>query len=63
MTLAFLIATKVAGRLAKRYPDVPAADIQQWCEEAEQQFRDARIRTYLPVLIEKIVRDRLDEQP
>ncbi|WP_241010917.1 DUF5994 family protein [Mycobacterium camsae] len=35
--------------------------IRQWCEEAAQQFLDAPVQTFVPILVEHIVRGRLME--
>jgi hypothetical protein len=35
--------------------------ISQWCEEAAQQFEDAPVQTFVPILVEHIVRNRLME--
>ncbi|MDP7703625.1 MULTISPECIES: DUF5994 family protein [unclassified Mycobacterium] len=33
--------------------------IRQWCEQAAQQFIDAPVQTFVPILVEHIVRGRL----
>ncbi len=35
--------------------------IRQWCEEAAQQFEEAPVQTFVPILVEHIVRNRLME--
>lgn len=35
--------------------------IRQWCEDAAQQFVDAPVQTFVPILVEHIVRGRLTE--
>ncbi|MHA7653186.1 DUF5994 family protein [Mycobacterium sp. ML4] len=35
--------------------------ILQWCEEAAQQFVDAPVQTFVPILVEHLVRNRLLE--
>lgn len=35
--------------------------IRQWCEDAAQQFLDAPVQTFVPILVEHIVRNRLME--
>ena len=35
--------------------------VSQWCEEAAQQFVDAPVQTFVPILVEHIVRNRLME--
>ena len=37
------------------------AQIRRWCEEAALQFADAPIRTFVPILVEHIVRNRMLE--
>ncbi len=55
--------TDVAARLARREGggDVQrAAEITRWCEEAAQQFSSAPIQAFVPILVEHIVRKRMD---
>ncbi len=35
--------------------------IKRWCEEAAQQFVDAPVQTFVPILVEHIVRNRMIE--
>jgi Family of unknown function (DUF5994) len=37
------------------------AQIKHWCEEAAQQFVDAPVQTFVPILVEHIVRNRMIE--
>jgi len=37
-----------------------AAQITRWCEEAAQQFSSAPIQAFVPILVEHIVRNRMD---
>lgn len=37
-----------------------AAEIARWCEEAAQQFSSAPIQAFVPILVEHIVRNRMD---
>jgi hypothetical protein len=37
-----------------------AAEITRWCEEAAQQFSSAPIQAFVPILVEHIVRNRMD---
>jgi len=50
-------ATEAA--LAERYPDVPRALVHALVLDAYRSFADARIRDFLPLLVWRIVRDRL----
>lgn len=34
-------------------------EIKRWCEEAAQQFVDAPVQTFVPILVEHMVRNRL----
>ncbi|WP_407685853.1 DUF5994 family protein [Mycobacterium sp. HUMS_1102779] len=38
-----------------------AAEIRRWTEEATQQFVDAPLQTFVPILVEHIVRNRMLE--
>lgn len=52
----------VAQRLARhegRDDDQRAAEIMRWCEEAAQQFEAARIQSFVPILVEHIVHNRM----
>ncbi len=56
--------TDVAHKLAShegRGDDERTAQIKRWCEEAAQQFVDAPIQAFVPVLVEHIVRSRMME--
>jgi hypothetical protein len=37
------------------------AQINRWCEDAARQFVNARIQTFVPILVEHIVRNRMVE--
>ena len=37
------------------------AQIKRWCEEAAQQFVDAPVQAFVPILVEHIVRNRMME--
>ena len=54
---------EVAAQLARHEGrgDVQrAAEITRWCEEAAQQFISAPIQAFVPILVEHIVRNRMD---
>ncbi|OBF03519.1 hypothetical protein A5730_21945 [Mycobacterium sp. ACS4054] len=54
----------VADKLAKHEgldDDRRTAEIKSWCEEAAQQFVDAPVQTFVPILVEHIVRNRMIE--
>lgn len=55
--------TEVAAHLARhegRGDPHRAAEITRWCEEAAQQFSSAPIQAFVPILVEHIVRKRMD---
>lgn len=55
--------TEVAARLARhegRGDPRRAAEIMRWCEETAQQFIDAPIQAFVPILVENLVRSRMD---
>ncbi|BBX82607.1 hypothetical protein MAUB_04800 [Mycolicibacterium aubagnense] len=57
---------EVAGKLADhegRQDDRRNAEIMRWCEEAAAHFDAARIQTYVPILVEHIVRNRMYQTP
>jgi hypothetical protein len=52
----------VADKLARhegRDDDQRNAEIMRWCEDAAAQFDEARIQTFVPILVEHIVRNRI----
>jgi Family of unknown function (DUF5994) len=52
----------VADKLARhegRGDKQRTAQIRQWAEEAAQQFADAPVQTFVPILVEHIVRNRM----
>lgn len=54
----------VADKLARhegRNDAGRTAQIKQWAQEAAQQFADAPLKTFVPILVEHIVRNRMIE--
>ena len=54
----------VADKLARHEglgDEQRTAQIKRWCEEAAQQFVDAPVQTFVPILVEHIVRNRMME--
>jgi hypothetical protein len=54
----------VADKLAKHEgcdDEQRTAQIKRWCEEAAEQFVDAPVQTFVPILVEHIVRNRMME--
>ena len=57
-------AADVADKLARHEglgDEQRTAQIKRWCEEAAQQFVDAPVQAFVPILIEHIVRNRMIE--
>lgn len=52
---------RLVARMCSRY-DVAAADVRRHTEEALAEFDDARLRAFVPVLVEKQLRERLRRQ-
>ncbi|MCV7089003.1 DUF5994 family protein [Mycobacterium interjectum] len=55
---------EVADKLARHEgldDERRAAQIKGWCEQAAQQFVDAPVQTFVPILVEHIVRNRMIE--
>lgn len=53
---------EVAGKLARREGRDDMAretEITRWCREAAMRFADAPIQAFVPVLVERIVADRI----
>ncbi len=54
----------VADKLARhegRDDEQRTLQISQWCEEAARQFLDAPVQSFIPILVEHIVRNRMIE--
>ncbi|ULL09798.1 hypothetical protein CKW46_09095 [Mycobacterium liflandii] len=54
----------IADKLARHEgldDDQRTAQIKRWCEEAAAQFVDAPVQTFVPILVEHIVRNRMIE--
>jgi ribosomal protein L12E/L44/L45/RPP1/RPP2 len=49
----------VTESLIKRFPEVSADRIRSVVEEVAQEFEDARIRDFVPVLMHHEARDRI----
>ncbi|WP_143676335.1 three-helix bundle dimerization domain-containing protein [Streptomyces sp. TLI_146] len=54
-----LAVRTVAERLMRAYPQLDAAVVRSSVRTAYEGFRYARVRTYLPVLMERRARDLL----
>lgn len=54
------VADKLARHEGRGDPE-RTAQITRWCEEAAQQFVDAPIQAFVPILVEHIVRNRMME--
>jgi Family of unknown function (DUF5994) len=55
---------EVADKLARhegRDDDRRNAEIMRWCEDAAAQFDEARIQTFVPILVEHIVRNKMQQ--
>jgi hypothetical protein len=55
---------EVADKLARHEgldDEQRTAQIKDWCEQAAQQFVDAPVQTFVPILVEHIVRNRMIE--
>ena len=51
----------VAADLRARYPDAPPGLVRRCIDDALDRFRDARVRHFLPILIERRASDALRE--
>lgn len=52
------VAAKLALREG-RHDAARDAEIAGWCRETAMQFADARIQAFVPLLVERIVADRI----
>ena len=51
---------RAAERLSDRFPEVPKEQIDALVEEHYEQYEDAPVRDFVPVLVEHEVRTELD---
>lgn len=53
-------AAEIVERLSARYPNAPAADVVAAVTEARQHFERAKVRDFVPVLVEREAKARLE---
>jgi hypothetical protein len=51
----------VADRLAHQYPSLPASTVSEVVQELHHRFDGARVREFVPLLVERRARTALDE--
>ena len=54
------VAKKLAEHQGRNDPERDA-EIARWCDEATSQFDDVRIQSFVPILVEHIVNNRIHE--
>jgi hypothetical protein len=54
---------ELTGRLARDYADVETDTVRSYVRAESDRFVDARVRSFIPVLVERAVRDRLGNHP
>ncbi len=54
---------ELAGRLARDYADVATDTVRSYVRAESDRFADARVRAFIPVLVERAVRGRLGQHP
>lgn len=55
-----VVFAEIADRLPDRYPQASAADIDAALGRAREHFHDAKVRDFVPVLVEREARAHLD---
>lgn len=50
---------KVIADLRERFPDVPTEVIGKFVEDAYLEFAGAPVRDYIPVMVERVVKNRI----
>jgi len=50
---------ELTGRLARDYADVATDTVRSYVRAESDRFADARVRAFIPVLVERAVRGRL----
>lgn len=53
-------AAEIVERLSARFPNAPAADVVAAVADARQHFERAKVRDFVPVLIEREAKARLE---
>lgn len=54
-----MVMTRVIGSICDRFPDVDKAHITAQVEDVRGRYADARVREYVPVMVEREVIHRL----
>ncbi|MFC0105456.1 three-helix bundle dimerization domain-containing protein, partial [Kibdelosporangium aridum] len=54
---------EVEQRLADRYQDIPADQIHRYAETEADRLAERPIQAFVPILVERAVRNRLDNDP
>lgn len=50
---------RIVAELAERYPMYPVSAIEGLVQRTFDSFRDAAVRTYLPVLVKRLAEEQL----
>lgn len=53
-------AQEIIDRLSARYPDQPEANVVEAVNEARSRFETAKVRDFVPVLVEREAKARLE---
>ena len=53
---------EIVERLAKRFPQVPPADIADTVSASRPEFADAPIRDFVPLFVERSAKHQLNER-
>lgn len=56
-----VVFTEIADRLRERYPQASPDDIEQALDRARHHFDGAKVRDFVPVLVEREARAALDQ--
>ncbi|WJL95640.1 hypothetical protein QSU92_17290 [Microbacterium sp. ET2] len=56
-----VVFAEIADRLRERYPQASPVDIEAALGRAREHFHDARVRDFIPVLVEREARAVLDQ--
>lgn len=49
----------VSARLRERFASVPATTVEEVISELRSEFDGCRVRAFVPILVERLARDRL----
>jgi hypothetical protein len=53
---------ELGDRLVRDHGDVPATTVHDWVQQEQARFANARVHSFIPVLVERAVRSKLRQR-